>query len=142
MTVTTYQEYVPPTQVPTEGKGAVYLRFENLPKGEAGPTLGPYPCVTLSLDSIQVAPDYVEIARSRDNLWSLSKDNRREPEGRPEGLPKSGGTVGVGGRRSARPRQSSGFCAGKISNRSRASWVSPQPSPAGGISSWPGAKRT
>ncbi len=77
MTVTTYQEYVPPTQVPTEGKGAVYLRFENLPKGEAGPTLGPHPCVTLSLDSIQVGPDYVETARSRDNLWSLSKDNSK-----------------------------------------------------------------
>jgi len=32
MTVTTYQDYVRPTMTPTEGRGKVYLRFENLPK--------------------------------------------------------------------------------------------------------------
>jgi hypothetical protein len=36
MTVTTYQDYVPPTMTPTEGSGKVYLRFENLPKAAGG----------------------------------------------------------------------------------------------------------
>jgi hypothetical protein len=30
----------------TEGRGKVYLRFENLPRAAGGPTLGPYPYVS------------------------------------------------------------------------------------------------
>jgi hypothetical protein len=43
--VTTYQDYVRPTMTPTEERGQVYLRFENLPKAAGGPTLGTYPYV-------------------------------------------------------------------------------------------------
>ena len=62
MTVTTYQDYVRPTMTPTEGSGKVYLRFENLPKAAGGPTLGPYPYVVLSFESVRVGPDKVEVA--------------------------------------------------------------------------------
>ena len=61
MTVTTYPDYVPPTMTPTEGSGKVYLRFENLPKAAGGSTLGPYPYVILSFESVRVGPDKVEV---------------------------------------------------------------------------------
>ena len=75
MTVTTYQDYVRPTMIPTEGRGKVYLRFENLPKAAGGPTLGPYPYVILSFESLRVGPDKVEVARWHRGFWNLSKDN-------------------------------------------------------------------
>ena len=77
MTVTTYQDYVRPTMIPTEGRGKVYLRFENLPKAAGGPTLGPYPYVILSYESVRVGPDKVEVARWHRGFWNLSKDNSR-----------------------------------------------------------------
>jgi hypothetical protein len=77
MTVTTYQDYVRPTMIPTEGSGKVYLRFENLPKAAGGPTLGPYPYVILSFESLRVGPDKVEVARWHRGFWNLSKDNSR-----------------------------------------------------------------
>ena len=36
MTVTTYQDHVPPTMTPTEGRGKVYLRFDTLARYFAG----------------------------------------------------------------------------------------------------------
>jgi hypothetical protein len=77
MTVTTYQDHVRPTMIPTEGRGKVYLRFENLPKAAGGPTLGPYPYVILSYESVRVGPDKVEVARWHRGFWNLSKDNSR-----------------------------------------------------------------
>jgi hypothetical protein len=76
MAVTTYQDYVRPAMIPTEGRGKVYLRFENLPKA-GGPTLGPYPYVVLSFESVRVGPDKVEVARWHRGFWNLSKDNTR-----------------------------------------------------------------
>lgn len=80
MTVTTYQDRVPPTTTPTEGSGKVYLRFENLPTAAGGPTLGPYPYVVLSFESVRVGPDKVEVARWHQGFWNLSKDNTRWTE--------------------------------------------------------------
>ena len=77
MTVTTYQDHVRPTMIPTEGRGKVYLRFENLPKAAGGPTLGPYPYVILSYESVRVGPDKVDVARWHRGFWNLSKDNSR-----------------------------------------------------------------
>jgi len=77
MTVTTYQDYVRPTMTATEGRGKVYLRFENLPKAAGRPTLGPYPYVVLSFESVRVGPDNVEVARWHQGFWNLSKDNTR-----------------------------------------------------------------
>ena len=78
VTVTTYQmDYVRPTMTPTEGRGQVYLRFENLPKAAGGPTLGPYPYVILSFESVRADPDRVEVTRWHRGFWNLSKDNTR-----------------------------------------------------------------
>ncbi len=77
MTVTTYQVYVPATMIPTEGRGKIYLRFENLPKAACGPTLGPYSYVVLSFESVRVGLDKVEIARWHQGFWNLSKDNSK-----------------------------------------------------------------
>jgi hypothetical protein len=74
MTVTTYQDHVPPTMIPTEGRGKVYLRFENLPKAASGPTLGPYPYVNVSFESVRVGPDKVEVARWHQGFWNLSNE--------------------------------------------------------------------
>ena len=73
MTVITYQDYVRPTMTPTEGRGKVYLRIENLLKAAGGLTLGPYPYVILSFESVRVGPDKVEVARWRQGFWNLRR---------------------------------------------------------------------
>ena len=76
MTVTTYQDYVRPTMThPPKGGGR--STFENLPKAAGGPTLGPYPYVILSFESVRADPDRVEVTRWHRGFWNLSKDNTR-----------------------------------------------------------------
>jgi len=54
-TVTTYRDYVRPTMTPSEGRGKVYLRFENLAKAAGGPALGPCPYAIFSFELRELA---------------------------------------------------------------------------------------
>jgi hypothetical protein len=76
MTVTTYQDYVRPTMIPTEGSGKVYLRFENLPKAAGGPTLGPYPYVNCVHRGCGEEP---AVTLARRKAWEFATALRSSP---------------------------------------------------------------